>query len=267
MSHIRDFTDRERPTVARNLEDAPQEMRQELIDLFFRLVEHLDDWRLFPRGRLYQIISQSLGVRAAAEPRGDFRDFAGQVVERVEWPRVYDLISRLWVEYSSIEMANEFREGVNRILAGYGSAWELVADGRLQRVLPVPAQEQVEATFAELRAPGYAAALALFRAATDAYNDQPRRDRDACTNMFDAMEAAAKEKYQMRNAALDAVLDRARRANDLNPRTIAVLNEINILRHQNFGHGMAFNFDPAEVDFIYLTCVGGILLFTRMQRH
>ena len=46
----------------------------------------------------------------------------------------------------------------------------------------------------------FAPALQLFNAARDAYDDRPRRDRDACSKMFDAMESVAKEKYQMPNS-------------------------------------------------------------------
>jgi hypothetical protein len=41
MAHIRDFSARERLAPLRNVEDAPQSMRQELIDLFFTLIEDL----------------------------------------------------------------------------------------------------------------------------------------------------------------------------------------------------------------------------------
>lgn len=70
---------------------------------------------------------------------------------RVELPRVDDLISRLWNEYDRAGLAARFLEGVNRMLAGHGSAWELGGDGRLNRVLPLPAQQQVEAAIAELQ--------------------------------------------------------------------------------------------------------------------
>jgi hypothetical protein len=140
MAHIRDSMNRERPAVPRNVEDAPQGMRQELIDLFFVLVEHLLQPNPLRPDHLYEVISQSLGIRAAGNPYREFRYAAGREIERVEWPRVYDLISRLWPEYDRVELGGEFREGVNRILAGYGSAWELHADGTLHRVLPPAAQ-------------------------------------------------------------------------------------------------------------------------------
>ena len=263
MVYIRDFNNREQAPLQRNVEDAPPGMRQELTDLFFALVEQLPQPNPLPRDQLHQVISQSLGVQAAGQPYGGFRYAIGRDIARVQWTRVYDLISRLWHEYERIDLDGEFREGVNRILAGYGSAWELREDGTLHRVLPIAAQELVDTAFAEIQDARYAAALALFTAASDAYNDRPRRDRDACTNMFDAMEAVAKERYGLRNAAFDPVIEHVRRLGVLNPQTLSVLESINVLRHRNFGHGVPFNFNPAEVDFIYLTCVGGALLFAR----
>ncbi len=263
MAHIRDFNNRERPAPERNVEDAPQGMRQELVDLFFNLIEHLPQPNPLPRDQLHQVIGQSLGVQTAANPYGGFRYADGRDIARVEWHRVYDLISRLWAEYNRIGIAGDYIEGVNRILAGYGSAWELRADGRLHRVLPLAAQQQIAVAFAEIQNPRYADGLALLTTATDAYNARPRRDRDACTNVFDAMEAVAKEKYGLHNVALDAVIEHVRRLGVFNPQTLEVLRSINVLRHRNFGHGAPFNFSGAEVDFIYLTCIGGILLFVR----
>ena len=151
MAHIRDFNNRERPAPLRNVEDAPQGMRQELIDLFFNLIEHLPLPNPLPRDQLHQVIGQSLGVQTAANPYGGFRYAEGRHIARVAWPRVYDLISRLWAEYDRVGVADEYLEGVNRILAGYGSAWELRPDGRLHRVLPAVAQQQVNLVFAELQ--------------------------------------------------------------------------------------------------------------------
>lgn len=263
MAHIRDFNNRERPALQRNVEDAPQGMRLELVDVFFNLIEHLPQPNPLPRDQLHQVIGQSIGVQTAANPYGGFRYAVGRDIARVEWPRVYDLISRLWAEYDRVGVSQEYLECVNRILAGYGSAWELHADGRLHRVLPLAARQQVEDAFAELPDAQYAGARDLLRAASDAYNSRPRRDRDACTNAFDAMEAVAQEKFGLRNAALDAVINHVRRTGGFNPQTLAVLESINVLRHRNFGHGAAFNFIGAEVDLIYLTCIGGILVFAR----
>jgi len=263
--HIRDFNNRERPVPLRNVEDAPQGMRQEFIDLFFTLIEDLPRPNPLTPDHLYRIISQSLGIQAAGNPYGGFRYAAGRDIRGVEWPRVYDLISRLWADYDRADISGDFLEGINRILAGYGSAWELRADGRLHRVLPLPAQQQVEAAIAELQDARYAAARPLLAAAIEAYDARPRRDRDVCANAFDAVESVAKTKYGMPNDTFGGVLNHLRGAAAFNPQVLTVLESINALRNRNFGHGMVapLNLTSAEVDFTYLICIGAILLFTR----
>lgn len=258
MAHIRDFNNRQQPAPVRNVEDAPEGMRQELVD-------HLPRPNTVPPDQLHQVICQSLGVRMSANPYGGFRYADGRDIVRVEWTRVYDLISRLWVEYDRVGVADEYLEGVNRILAGYGSAWELRADGRLHRVLPVAAQQQVIAAIAELQEASYAPALALLTAASHAYDDRPRRDRDVCANIFDAVESVAKTKYAMPHDTFGGVLTHLRSIAGFNPQILGTLEAINTLRNRNFGHGMVapLNLTPAEVDFTYLICVAAVLLLTR----
>lgn len=265
MAHIRDFNNREQPAPLRNVGDAPQGMRHELIDLFFVIVEHQRD-PLIPRDQLYQVIRQSLGVQTAANPHGGFRYANGRDIADVEWTRVYDLISRLWSEYNLVGLEAQFRDGVNRILAGYGSAWEIHADGRLHRVLPLAAQQQVEAAFAELQDAHYAPARALLTAASNAYDHRPRRDRDVCANAFDAVESVAKTKYAMPRETFGGVVRHLRQTGAFNAQVLGMLEALNALRNNNFGHGMVvpLNLTSAEVDFTYLTCISTILLFTRM---
>jgi hypothetical protein len=268
MNWVREFGMREGlGSVARNIEGAPDPMRHELIDLYFGLVEQNPE--LIPEDRLYRIIAQSLGAGASGNPYGGFRYEAGRDLSRVEWPRVYDLISRLWPEFERVGFAALFREGVNRILAAYGIAWDLGEDGSLHRVLPLAAQEQVKAAFAELRDRQYAAAIALFNAARDAYDARPRRSRDACANIFDALESVAKTKYGVPQSTYGQVVARITeqhqqgRANDFRTDTIALLRGLNDLRNHHFGHGVPFQLTDAEVDFVFLTCIGAILLLTR----
>ncbi len=247
----------------RSIEDAPEPMRQELIDLVFALAEQN------PRGiteeRMHRIISQSLGVLPSGQPYGGYRRAAGREMGRAEWTRVYDLVCRLWPEFKHADLTGPFREGVNRIFAAYGVAWDLGEDGHVQRVLPPAALAQVHAALAELRDVRYAPALELFNAAKDAYDDRPRRDRDSCANIFDAMESVAKAKYQFPNATFGQAVARLRSQGGMNDQILGVLESINTLRNKNFGHGMAdpFNLTPAAVDFTYLTCIGGILLLAR----
>jgi hypothetical protein len=51
----------------------------------------------------------------------------------------------------------------------------------------------VEAAFQELSLSRYSAALASFQQGMAAYNNRPQRGKDACKNVFDAVEATTKE--------------------------------------------------------------------------
>jgi len=263
MTHFRDFTSSEQfPPKIRNVDsDAPSGMRQELIDLVFYLAEHNSP----PLGveLMHRIICQSIGTHASGQPYGGFRYAAARDLGRADWPRVYDLICRLWPEFEAIGITDEYCQGVNRILSGYGIVWELTEKGRLQRHLPTPAQLLVETAIAQLTAPQFAPALSLMNAARDAFDDHPRRDRDACANIFDSLESVAKEVFNMPNATFGSVLKHVRQTNVFQGEITTVLESINTLRNHKFGHGMTTPFDlsTGEVDFTYLSCIGAIILF------
>jgi len=249
---------------AREVEDAPEPMRHELVDFFFSIAEHHPEE--LPPEHVYRATCQSLGIHAAGVPYGGYRYATGRDIRRIDWPRIYDVIVRLWPDFDRQGFGHKYREGVNRILAAYLTAWELDDQGRLYRILPGAALDQVTAAFAELQQERFAPALDLYNAARNAYDDRPRRDRDACSNMFDAMESVAKEKFQMPNSTFGQVVARIPSTGTMNTQVTNVFNALNDLRNKNFGHGMttAFQLSPAEVDFAYLSCVGGILLLTRM---
>jgi hypothetical protein len=154
---------------------------------------------------------------------------------------------------------------VNRILAAHGVVWELGADGHLHRVVPAPVAEQVEAVMAELNQPQFEPARLLFNAAREAFDARPRRDRDSCSNAFDALESTAKVRFGLPDATFGQVLTHLRQNDLLNGQVLGVLEAINTLRNRNFGHGMVapFPLRPEEVDFTYLSCLAGILLFAR----
>jgi hypothetical protein len=132
-------------------------------------------------------------------------------------------------------------------------------------VLPVAAQAQVSEAFAELENPRFEPALELFKAGKDAFDARPRRDRDACSNVFDALESVAKEKYALPTATYGQVVARLRTNVTFNGDIIALLSGLNDLRNHNFGHGMTtqFSLTSAEVDFTYLACMSAILLLAR----
>lgn len=263
MTHFRDFTSSEElsPTIRNVDSDAPLGMRHELTDLFFHLTEHNSpplDVEIMQR-----IISQSIGTKASGNPYGGFRYAAGRDIENADWPRVYDLICRLWTEFESAGVSEEYYKGVNRILSGYGVVWELTEKGRLQRHLPGQALSIVETTFTQLSATHFAPSLSLIKAAQDAFDDRPRRDRDACANIFDALESVAKQVFNMPNDTFGSVLKHVRSASAFQREIITLLESINTLRNRKFGHGMTtpFNLSTEEVDFTYLSCIGAIILF------
>ncbi len=266
MTKFRDFSSSEEfQQPIRNIDyDAPTAMRHELIDLFFHLAEHNSP--PLSEDRLYRIISQSLGIGTSGQPYGGFRYASGRDLARAEWPSVYDLICRLWPEFERAGIAREYCQGVNRILSGNRVVWELDREGRLHRVLPSPVQAFLAATIAELSDPRFAPALELLRAAMDAFDDRPRRDRDACSNIFDCMESVAKEVFNMPTTTFGNILRNLRQSHALRGEIIGVLEAINTLRNRKFGHGMTITFDlsPVEVDFTFVTCLGGILLFARI---
>jgi hypothetical protein len=264
VSWVRGFSGQGGGSDIRNVEDAPRPMRQELVDLFFTIAEHSSDE--IPPEHIYRATAQSLGIEASGVPYSGYRYATGRDIRGVDWPRVYDLIVRLFPDFDRHALGQRFREGANRILAAHMSAWELDEEGRLNRVLPVDAVHRVAAAFQELQAERFAPALELFNAARDAYDDRPRRDRDACSNMFDAMESVAKEKYQMPNSTFGQVVTRIPGTKTVNTQIVGVLGALNDLWNKNCGHGMTapFQLSTAEVDFTYLACIGGILFLTRL---
>ena len=263
MSWIRGFSSQDNIVSTRDLEDAPQAMRQELVDLFFGIAEHNQDE--ISSEHLYRVVSQSLGIKTSGNPYGGYRYASGRDVGTVDWRRIYDLVTRVHSDFDKQGFGHQLRQGANRIFAAHNVAWELGEDGRLSRVLPVEAQIQIDAAFVELNDPKYSPALALFNAARNAYDDRPRRDRDACTNVFDALESVAKIKYRRPNETFGQVTKYLEQNSLSRPEVVAMFKGLNDLRNRNFGHGMTVNFNlsSAEVDFTYVACVGGILLLVR----
>ena len=192
MSPFRNFSSSQGLVPAtRNIDnDAPAEMRRELVDVIFSVCENNESY--LPSRRIYEISQQSSGAAVAGSPYGGYRYAVARDLSRVDWNRVYDLIVRLVPEFRNAGLFDTYREGVNRVLAGHGVVWELAEDGRIQRVLPASAQIQIQGAIQELNDSRFSAAAQLFTDARDAYDDRPRRDNDACTNAFKAMESVAK---------------------------------------------------------------------------
>jgi len=181
---------------------------------------------------------------------------------------IYNLIERIYAQMKlgQYRQEKEFEDEVNQVFGEESIGWKLV-DGKLERTLPAAAREQVDTAFNELRDPRFEPALAHVIAAHKAYNARPRRDYDVCSNAFDACESVAKEVFAMPTATFGGVLTVARSKNTFASETINTLEKLWGLASNHFRHGMTEPFDlgPSEVDFVYLTCLAGILLFVRLQ--
>jgi hypothetical protein len=259
----RDFSmSGEIPVPQRHIDnDAPHQMRTELLNSVFALA----DDAVGPSERtLYNAITGALGLVAAVQPYGGLPRRASEHLNQADWPRVFDIILRLVPEFTRPGRLAEYRNAVNTTLAAHGIVWDLGEDGRLVRVLPAEVANQVTATVRELADAQFQAARELLAAAQDAFNAIPRRDRDACANVFDAMESAGRTRFG--GATFGDVLDNLRARGGIDQFTWRSLQALEIVRHNHFGHGgqAVFGLSPAEVDFVYISCIAGILLLARI---
>jgi hypothetical protein len=264
MHWIRDFSRRHGPASERDRDnEAPREMRGELVDFVFQLASE-SNGQLEPRV-IYEATGLMLGTGLTANPYGGYPGRVLRDLGNAEWWRVYDWISRMWLEFDRAGLTGQFRHGVNTVLAAHGLIWELDAVGRWERILPEPLSQQVTAAIGGLGKARYTPARDLFDLAVEAFNSRPRRDRDACSNAFAALESVAKIDLDMPNATFGQVLDEVRRRNSVNEHVQRLLRDVELLRHNSFGHGMTqpFPLNGAEVDFVYVVCAAGILLFAR----
>lgn len=243
--------------------DAPLGMRLELVDSIYHLAEAHTD--LVDPMRLYRVMIHAMGIDASENPGTGPRNGAVKQIKVLEWSRVYDLICRWWAEFP-LELKAAYQSKVNTVLSANGIAWDLGKDGTLHRVLPPAVQVQIEATFLELSHPRFAAGLASYLAALSAYNDRPQRGRDACKSILDAFESVAKEIFGVPTGTLGDALGKARKTQALATETISVLEKIYAMSNNHFRHGMttAFMLKPAEVDFVFVSCLAGILLMVRL---
>lgn len=241
--------------------DAPESLRNELVDLAFSLGVEAG----LEEVQIHRVITLSIGEKPSGQPYGGYRYAASRDLGRADWVRVYDLIPRLGHEFRRVGRFDQFRVAVNRILAANRVVWDLAADGTLTRTLPQEAATSLSRVMAELNKPQFEPARRLLEDAIAAYNGRPQRPRDACANAFDAMEAVGKTVFSLPAATFADVLDEIRRRDALSAEITQVLQRLNVVRHNHFGHGMTtfFALKPEEVDFVYLGCVAGCILLAR----
>ena len=260
-----DFARDQGPPLARVVEEAPPAMRMQLVAAIYRAAEEpvFDRRPINVAKELYPKISLTLGVRPVAVMHDAYAQRIGRDLEGVPWPMVFEVVLALWEDFGRHGRAEVYRSAVNGVFAMHGIAWDLGPDGSLHRVLPEGAQAQVAAMFAELARPGFEGARRLAEAAQRHYDARPRQDRDACSNIFDAMEEAAKVRLGLPGRRFGDVVTEMRRRN-ITPGLADVLDKLNGMAHQTFRHGNDVVIAPVVVDFVYLTCVGGIQMFARL---
>jgi len=261
-----DFARGQGAPVARVVQDAPAAMRMQLVAAIYRAAEEpvFDGGRISVAKELYPKISLVLGVRPVAVMHDAYAQRIGRDLEGVPWPMVFEVVVALWEDFRRHGRSEMYRAAVNGVFAMHGIAWDLGPDGNLHRVLPEPAHAAVDEMFAELADPQFAHVRALAQAAQDHYDARPRRDRDACRNIFDAMEEAGRVALGLPGRGFGDVAGAIRDRN-LAPGLYPVLDKLNGMAHQTFRHGNPVDLPPEVVDFVYVTCVGGILMFARLR--
>jgi hypothetical protein len=93
--------------ASRNVDnDAPVGLRQEWVDaVYFALERQPSGFTKSDEKNLYNIISQSLGIQPSGDPYGGFRYAIGRDAGRADWPRFYDVITRVAAEIPPIYQA------------------------------------------------------------------------------------------------------------------------------------------------------------------
>src|ERR1700722_7101040 len=98
---IRSFSSQfEDTTAIRSVDDdAPTGLRQEWVDAVYLVFDRQPGgFSNADERKLYNVISQSLGVQPSGAPYSGFRYAIARDVDRAEWQRFYDLIIRVAAE-------------------------------------------------------------------------------------------------------------------------------------------------------------------------
>ena len=186
-----------------------------------------------------------------------------------EWWALYNLLEVIYQDLPSMGSGRErsFVAALNAVLAEESVGWRMDLEGELQRLLPEAAAARQDEVFRELQAPRFASAWTNMLSAYTAYNARPRRDQDVCSAVFDALESVAKEIFSMPKSTYGDVIKEARKRQTFSAETLSVLERLYALASAHFRHGMTepFKLIQAEVEFVYLTCIGAILMFLRVR--
>lgn len=250
--------------------DAPDALRIEWAYAAFKLAGEAEQQSQGrdSQWRLYQLIHSALGRSGSVKPYGGYLKAASDVLTGADWPRFYDISIATWGLFYSNEDRLVYAEKTNELFAASGVVWDMVPEtGQLERILPPTVQELARGAFEELSAPLFSAALELFAAAKTAFDARPRRTRDVGANAFDGLESAARIRMGKRYSTFGPALDAATHQNLVDRYIAEVLKKIEVVRHNQLGHGMTtqFSLRPDEVEFVYIACLMAARLFVRLQ--
>ncbi len=184
-----------------------------------------------------------------------------------DWGELYNMIEEIYKDLPKMGPGEEqgFVEQLNDVFSEESIGWKMDSGGRLQRLLPEAIQVEAERVFGELQTPRFAPALAHMQGAHAAYSSRPRRDPEVCSSAFDTLESVAKIVFSMPTATFGDVIKEVRKREIFAPETLSVLEKLSVLAHNHFRHGMTepFKLADPEVEFVYVSCMAGILLFIR----
>jgi hypothetical protein len=242
-------------------EDAPKRLRFFLIDY---LREHYEYWEA--KNLIARVFCLSdLRIAPLSQPNTWTR-LTAEINQR-SWWSLFNLLEAIFEDLKSDygHENNEFAQELNDVLAQESVGWRMDATGSLQRQVPLPIRIEEEATFRELHAARFAPALVQMENARRAFNARPRRDRELCSEAFDAVESVGKEVFGIPNGTFGDVLKAARNKSRFSPHTTAILEKLYILANNHFRHGMTdpFGLSSAEAEFVYVQCLAAILVFVR----
>jgi hypothetical protein len=159
----------------------------------------------------------------------------------------------------------DFAEELNSELAQESVGWRMDAVGKFQRQIPLAVRTEEESAFKELQAPRFAPALVHLESARRTFNARPRRDREVCSEAFDAVESVAKEWFTLPNATFGDILKAARNKSTCSSEATSILEKLYSLANNHFRHGMTdpFKLSAGKAEFVYVQCLSAILLFVR----
>jgi hypothetical protein len=242
-------------------EDAPKRLR-------FFVVDFLKENYQYHHAK--DVVARALCLPdlriATLAPSNAWQRVSGEISQAAWWS-LFNLLGEIYQELTGKygDDHTDFVQALNRVLAEESVGWHMDTSGCLQRQVPLAVRIEEETAFRELQAPRFAPALIHLESARRALNARPRRDREVCSEAFDAVESVGKEIFNIPNGTLGDVLKAARNNVRFSSETTSALEKLYSLANNHFRHGMTdpFKLSPAETEYVYVHCLAAILLFIR----